>query len=139
MRAKVTKSFPGVKDGEVYPKIQNEGDIIEGDLARVAVAEKWAVEVDASDAEVKEQPADNTQPTQNGAKGGRKGGKPKAEDTTKPADDGKPAVEIPHDWKTLTSDELKDLAKKLVDGEITDDDSAAAAIEAEIAKRTPKA
>lgn len=39
MRAKVTKAFSGVADGEVYPKDFVVGDEISGDLARTAVAE----------------------------------------------------------------------------------------------------
>ena len=42
MRAKVTKSFPGVPDGEISTRTIEEGEVIEGSLAEVAVAEKWA-------------------------------------------------------------------------------------------------
>ena len=44
IKAKVTKAFDGVPDGAVYPKSWEPGDIVEGDLARVAVAEGWAKE-----------------------------------------------------------------------------------------------
>lgn len=37
MRAKVTKFFPGVKDGEIYPQDFLPGDEVEGDLAKTAV------------------------------------------------------------------------------------------------------
>lgn len=42
MKAIVTKEFAGVKDGEIYPRTWKAGDEIEGDLARVAIAEGWA-------------------------------------------------------------------------------------------------
>lgn len=45
MKAIVTKAFPGVKDGEVYPVDFKPGDEVEGDLGRVAVAEGWAEEI----------------------------------------------------------------------------------------------
>lgn len=45
MRAKVTKSFKGRRDHEAATSTIAVGDEIEGDLARVAVREKWAEEV----------------------------------------------------------------------------------------------
>ncbi len=42
--AKVTTEFMGAKDGEVYPTQFKPGDIVEGDLAAVAVREGWAEE-----------------------------------------------------------------------------------------------
>jgi len=39
---KVIKQFDGVKDGEVYPVTFNPGDEVTGDLAAVAIKEKWA-------------------------------------------------------------------------------------------------
>ncbi len=56
MKAKVVKKFDGKPDKEIYPRTFNEGDIVEGDLARVAVAQKWAVEVVAKPEKV-EKPA----------------------------------------------------------------------------------
>lgn len=38
MKAKVTVQFRGVIDGEVYPRLWPVGSIIEGDLARSAIA-----------------------------------------------------------------------------------------------------
>lgn len=38
MKAKAIKPFPGVRDGQVYPAEIAVGDVIEGDLAAVAVA-----------------------------------------------------------------------------------------------------
>ncbi len=49
MKAKVTKAFPGRPDDGAHTKNFVVGDIVEGDLARVAVANKWAEPVrDAS-------------------------------------------------------------------------------------------
>lgn len=42
MTAKVVETFFGVPDGEVYPREFAEGDIVQGDLAVVAVREGWA-------------------------------------------------------------------------------------------------
>lgn len=41
---KVTKAFDGVPDGAVHPQRFNLGDLVHGDLALVALANKWAVE-----------------------------------------------------------------------------------------------
>ncbi|MCV3209609.1 hypothetical protein OHD62_17345 [Mesorhizobium sp. YC-39] len=45
MRAKVTKAFRGAPDGAIHPRQIEVGEIIEGDLARVAIDENWAKEV----------------------------------------------------------------------------------------------
>jgi len=42
MKATVIKAFRGAKDGEHYPVEFKPGDTVEGELAKVAVAEKWA-------------------------------------------------------------------------------------------------
>lgn len=42
MKAKVLKAFSGAADGQRYPKMWQAGEIVEGDLAEVAVKEKWA-------------------------------------------------------------------------------------------------
>ena len=44
MKAVVTKPFDGAIDGTIYPKHFKAGDVVEGDLARVAVEQGWAVE-----------------------------------------------------------------------------------------------
>lgn len=44
MKVFVTKSFDGAPDGTIYPKHFVPGDIVEGDLARVAVEQGWATE-----------------------------------------------------------------------------------------------
>ncbi len=46
MKAIVTAEFDGARDGAIYPTKFKPGDVIEGDLARVAVAEKWATRGD---------------------------------------------------------------------------------------------
>lgn len=51
MQAKVTKPFSGRPDGAPLPHDFGEGDIVEGELARVAVANKWAVEIDMAKAD----------------------------------------------------------------------------------------
>ncbi|KPF47074.1 hypothetical protein [Rhizobium sp. AAP43] len=47
MEAKVTKSFPGRPDDEVMTRQFEVGDIVKGDLARVAVENGWAEEVES--------------------------------------------------------------------------------------------
>lgn len=42
LTAKVKKSFPGVPDGQTQPILFEKGDTVTGDLARVAIEEKWA-------------------------------------------------------------------------------------------------
>lgn len=42
MKAKVVKPFAGVRDGELYPRRFEVADVVEGDLARVAIGEGWA-------------------------------------------------------------------------------------------------
>jgi hypothetical protein len=44
MKAIVTNPFCGAPDGAIYPKNFQPGDIVDGDLARVAVRENWATE-----------------------------------------------------------------------------------------------
>lgn len=50
MKAKVTKAFPGVRDGQIYPERFKPGDIVEGDLAEVAVEQKWAERINEAPA-----------------------------------------------------------------------------------------
>jgi hypothetical protein len=45
MKAKVTQTFQGVPDGQIHTREIAPGEVIEGDLAAVAVREKWAEEV----------------------------------------------------------------------------------------------
>lgn len=44
MKAIVEKPFSGAPDGELHPRAFAVGDVVTGDLAIVAVREKWAVE-----------------------------------------------------------------------------------------------
>jgi hypothetical protein len=45
MFAKVTVEFPGKPDNEVVSRLVKVGEVINGDLAVVAVGQGWAVEV----------------------------------------------------------------------------------------------
>jgi len=45
MRAKVTKEFKGRRDHESVTRTIAVGEEIDGDLAKVAVREKWAEEI----------------------------------------------------------------------------------------------
>lgn len=45
LKVKVTKPFHGRQDGEASARLVAFGDVIEGDLARVALENKWAEEV----------------------------------------------------------------------------------------------
>ncbi len=47
MRAKVTKEFKGAADHDPKTRMFSIGEVIEGDLAAVAVREKWATEIKA--------------------------------------------------------------------------------------------
>ena len=47
MKAQVIKTFMGVPDGALHPRRFEPGDSVEGDLARVAMAEGWAEVADA--------------------------------------------------------------------------------------------
>lgn len=42
--AKVIKSFPGAPDGDPRVRQFDEGDEVFGDLARVAIAQGWAID-----------------------------------------------------------------------------------------------
>lgn len=50
MKAKVTKEFPGLVDGAAVVRTIKEGEIISGELAKVAVREKWAEEISGKQA-----------------------------------------------------------------------------------------
>jgi hypothetical protein len=47
LRAAVVVAFSGVPDGLVLPRDFAIGDVVEGDLARVALAEGWATPAEA--------------------------------------------------------------------------------------------
>lgn len=50
-RAKVTCPFPGVRDGEFNPTTIQPGEVIEGDLAEVALREGWAAPLEPPEPE----------------------------------------------------------------------------------------
>lgn len=62
-KAKVTTAFPGVKDEEVYPTNFKVGDVVEGELAKVAVENKWAEPVSEKEAEKLKAAADKNNET----------------------------------------------------------------------------
>lgn len=45
MEAKVKKAFPGCPDGQSITRMIEVGEIITGELATVAVREKWATKI----------------------------------------------------------------------------------------------
>lgn len=49
MKAIVTKSFPGCADGDRHTQTFKEGQIITGDLAKVAIENGWAEEQGAGE------------------------------------------------------------------------------------------
>ena len=51
MKARVTKSFVGAPDGALYPRPFELSELVEGDLARVAMAEGWAEALDEAPSE----------------------------------------------------------------------------------------
>lgn len=48
MQAKVTKGFKGKPDNEATARDIAVGETVEGELARVAIANKWAEDVKAA-------------------------------------------------------------------------------------------
>ena len=51
MKARVTKPFVGAPDGALYPRPFEVSELVEGDLARVAMAEGWAEPLEVASAE----------------------------------------------------------------------------------------
>lgn len=49
MKVKVTREFQGVENGALYPRLYTVGEIVEGRLADVALAECWGEEVKADE------------------------------------------------------------------------------------------
>jgi len=47
MKVKITKEFQGVENGALHPRLYVAGEIVEGRLAEVALAEGWGEEVKA--------------------------------------------------------------------------------------------
>ena len=50
MKVIVTKEFQGVENGALHPRLYKAGEIVEGRLAEVALAEGWGEEVKAEEA-----------------------------------------------------------------------------------------
>ncbi|MCV0371080.1 hypothetical protein [Filomicrobium sp.] len=72
MRAKVTLAFPGRPDDEIMTRTIGEGEIVEGDLAVVAVREGWAKPQKGENAAAEETSAERDPLDHDGD--GRKGG-----------------------------------------------------------------
>jgi len=51
MKARVVKAFVGAPDGVLHPRLFEVSELVEGDLARVAVAEGWAEALGAAPTE----------------------------------------------------------------------------------------
>lgn len=117
MRATVTVAFKGVPDKEVYPKAYAPGDVVEGDLAREAIAGGFATEGDV----VAPQPAPKPQP-----------------ELLQPQSLPVTAVDIPSDWKTLKADQIIALAQAVSGPDVADIAAAQSVIEAELAARAKK-
>lgn len=66
-KAVVTKAFSGRPDKETHSRQHNVGDVLEGELARVALEEKWA--------EMKEVEDETPPEEEDNSTGGRKRGK----------------------------------------------------------------
>jgi len=62
MNAAATTTFYGAKDGELYPTRFEPGDLIEGELAEIAVREKWAEETEPHPVEGRNSPRRRSAP-----------------------------------------------------------------------------
>lgn len=49
MKVKITKEFNGVENGALHPRLYAVGEIVEGRLADVALAEGWGDEIEVDD------------------------------------------------------------------------------------------
>ncbi|MCW5705249.1 MAG: hypothetical protein KIT82_22045 [Bradyrhizobium sp.] len=56
MNARVITPFYGARDGELYPTRFEPGDLIEGELAEIAVRGRWAEETGSEPAEGRNSP-----------------------------------------------------------------------------------
>jgi hypothetical protein len=56
MKATALTTFDGARDGDLYPTRFRPGDLIEGNLAEIAVRENWAREIEPEPAEEHRQP-----------------------------------------------------------------------------------
>jgi|GEM_PF-2496822 len=54
MKARVVKPFVGAPDGALHPRQFEVSEFVEGDLARVALAEGWAETLEPAPAEERE-------------------------------------------------------------------------------------
>lgn len=155
MKAKVIKEFYGVIDGSVYPRIVPLGEIIHGELAHVAIKEKWATTEFEDGAptepvlleklpEIPEKtnaaPADEKQARifDNMAAAGLGGVSAKLAAMKIRAAEATAPIDIPDDWRALKWFALKSLAEKVKNAPVANADEARIAIEAELGARAAK-
>jgi hypothetical protein len=132
MKAEVTKAKMGVIDGTVEPKQFHVGDVVEGALAKEAIAGKWGKEIEARQPPAKQPAKDNASGEKSGAGGAG------AVQTPGNASDAKP-VDIPAAWKTLKAPDLIALAKAVSGADVADVAAAQKIIVDEAAKRAAAA
>jgi hypothetical protein len=126
-KAKIVKAFPGVEDGKVYPRMIEVGEVIEGDLARVAIEEKWGEPVtDAAAAEAAAQ--------ESAADVGHEATASEARAEQVAAAAPEPVV-IPADWKSMKWANLKAMADKVKGSEVSGAEEARRVILEELARR----
>lgn len=144
-RARATKHFPGVPDGEIYPKHHVAGDIVVGDLAKVAIEEGWAERIsdDEPDKASASPPVVVAAASTDGA--GTEGSDQVVQGMTMASinpgagtatDGAASTIEIPDDWKSMKWFALKALAEKVAGREVKDSDDAKAVVEAEVTRRS---
>jgi hypothetical protein len=75
MKIRVVKEFRGAKDGDHHPTLFRVGDFVEGNLADVALAEKWAVRERSRQSSIAAEPLTEAQ------------GEPASEASSEPAQD----------------------------------------------------
>jgi len=133
LRARTTKQFFGVPDGEVYPRGFVAGDEVLGDLAKVAIEEGWAEKVSG------DEPASTTDSSKQEAPAGEAKGLSTTNLVSGAGNGNGASIEIPEDWKSMKWFALKALAEKIAGRDVKDSDDAKAVVEAEFTKRAPKA
>ncbi|OJU12749.1 MAG: hypothetical protein BGN85_08780 [Alphaproteobacteria bacterium 64-11] len=86
MQAKVIREFKGRQDHEAVTRTFRKDDIIEGELATVAVREKWAIEIKPERAETRREADDAAARAAAEAKAKDEADKKAAEDAAKKAE-----------------------------------------------------
>jgi hypothetical protein len=131
--ATVIKAFNGVEDGNVYPRLFEVGDEVEGDLARVAIEEGWAAE---GLVEAAKKTAEKVEEGLETAVGGLTSETiKKALEVERLGDAVADKIAVPVDWRSMKWGPLRALAEKITGGDIASPDEARKAIEAEITRQ----